>query len=132
MTPIFFNRSIHPFHGVFCNFYKSLLVSAGNSPFSVMFEVLQLSLVIDVDSFFTKITAEWGQVAQGLVDVTQSPKNSCKKAAVSAVWRSPRLFLKPAIPFVFFQHSYELKHKPLTTTEDFHALHVGFQHSFNY
>jgi hypothetical protein len=41
-------------------------------------------------------------------------------------------FLKPAIPFVFLQHSYELKHQPLTTSEDFHALHVGFQHSFNY
>jgi hypothetical protein len=40
--------------------------------------------------------------------------------------------LKPAIPFVFFQHKCYLKHQPLTTTEDFYALLVGFQHSFNY
>jgi len=136
MIPTFLNRSIHPFYGVVCDFYKSLLVSVGNSPFSVMFEVLQLSWVIAVDSFFTKSTqngVRWRRVLwtwwpKATFDNAITEKflqESCcvRSMAVVPAW------LKPAIPLVFFQHSYELKHQALTTTEDFHALHVGFQHS---
>lgn len=66
--------------------FVSLLVSAGNSHFSVMFEVLQFSWVIDIDSFFTKSTQNWVRWCRALwtrcqrpILTTQSPKNSCKK-----------------------------------------------------
>jgi hypothetical protein len=115
------------------------LVIAGNSPFSGTFEVLQLSWVIDIDSFFTKSTqngvrwrrALWTWWPKATLDnaITEEflQESCCVRSIAVAL-----PFLKPAIPFLFFQHGYELKHQPLTTTEDFHALHVGFQHSLTY
>jgi hypothetical protein len=136
MTPTFLNRSIHPFYGVFCDFYTSLLVSAGNSTFRVIFEVLQLSWVIVADSFFTESTQKgvrwrrvlWTWWPKATFDNAITEEFLQESCCVRSMAVGPSL-LKPAIPLVFFQHSYELEHQPLTTTEDFHALHVGFPHS---
>jgi len=53
-STIFLKTGIYTFHTVSCTFSKSLLVSAGNSLFCVMFKVLRVSWIIAVDSLFKK------------------------------------------------------------------------------
>jgi hypothetical protein len=65
MSATFFKIGFYHFHTVCCTFSKSLLVSAGNSLFCVMFKVLQVSWVTAVDSI-QEIPAERSQVALGM------------------------------------------------------------------
>jgi hypothetical protein len=103
-----FEQKYSPISRFLSKLYESLLVSAGNSPFSVMLKVLQLSWVIDVDSFFTKSTqnlATWRRVLW-----TWWPKATPDNAVIADFQQESccvrnmggrPFFLKSAIPFVF-------------------------------
>ena len=117
ITPTFLNRSIHQFHGVFCNFYKSFMSVPATAPlvlclrsFRFLGLLTQTLSLRNLHRIGSGGAGSCGRGGQRPLLTRQSPKSSYKKAVVSAVWRSPRPFLKPVIPFVFFQHSYELKH----------------------
>jgi hypothetical protein len=127
----------------------------------VMFKVLQLSWVEDSSFKKSPRVRSDDRGGQRPRPPVQLPKKSCKKAlVVFAVWLSPHLaetsnpvhsvpaeqrvesnrfynfsqklsLQRKVVPQFVFE-TLHTKHQSLTNVQDYHAVHVGFQHSMFY